>query len=54
MIINENFKFSGFNFPEWMIFQEIYKVLNRSKILSQLENKVKIQDYKRKKHEIWK
>jgi len=48
-------KFKGFIFSRIMIFEEVYKVLNRPKTLHQLEKIIKKnQNYKGKKHEIGK
>jgi hypothetical protein len=46
MIADVNFKFASFIFSRIIILQEIYKALNRQEILSQLENKIKIWNYK--------
>jgi hypothetical protein len=47
-------KFTGFIFFRLIILKEVYKALNRLETLPQLENKIKIQNFQGKKHEIQK
>jgi hypothetical protein len=49
-----DFIFSKITILKFFFFLKVYKTLNKLKTLSQLENKIKIWNYKKKKHEIQK